>query len=164
MTRPRKKRVHCWKLAAVKKASKVSESVIAEPQSSSENDNKVLILDDSEILEDYNDEELEKLLVWKEGSSLPARAAYTGDSRWTNSRRDVKKRLQNDAKSLPKIWTFFPRNNSVNSLESPEMTFENLQAPSESLILESLEKLNQQINLTPNIVKKNRIEEFINRT
>ena len=144
MTRPRKNTVLCRKLAAAKRIH-VSDDVDAGQQTDSEND-EVLILDDADISEDCQDEVLEKLLVWKDGASLPSRAAYTGDSRWTAWRRDLKKqRLHNSAKNVPKIWSFFPKMNPGNS-----------QTTLESPILVSLEKLDQQINQTPNVAKERR--------
>lgn len=101
-------------------------------------------MDEADVSEDCQDKVLEQILVWKDSASLPSRAAYTGDSRWTAWRRDVKKqRLHDSVKNVPKIWNFFPRSNP-----------ETLQITMESPILVALEKLSQLINLTPNVVKE----------
>jgi hypothetical protein len=141
MTRPRKKTVHCRNLAAAKQ-NQVTDDVDVGEQT--ESDDEVLLLDDVVITESCQDQVLEQMLVWKDGATLPSRSAYTGDSRWTAWRRDVKKqRLLDSSSNVTKIWDFFPK-------KIPDIPRIILESP----ILLALKNLNAQINLTPNAVQE----------
>ena len=91
MTRPRKNTVLCRKLAASKRCQS-SDDVEPQSQTESESEDEVICFRDGE------------------GASLPSRSAYTGDSRWTVWRREVKKqRFHDSVKNDSKIWSFFPK-------------------------------------------------------
>ena len=139
MTRPRKKTVLCRGLAAAKRAR---TSANVDQQTESESDDDVLVLDDISVSEDAQSLILEKLLVWNDNATPRSKAAYTGDSRWTAWRRELNKQRRHESvKNDPKIWRFFPKTAS-----------ENPKAAVESPIMLALQKLKEQIPLTPNTV------------
>lgn len=121
-------------------------SAEADQQSDSDSEDEVVVLEDGSVSDDAQDSILEKLLMWNEDATLPCKAGYTGDSRWTAWRREKKKQKRHESvKTVPKIWSFFPRADS----EAPQVI-------TECPIFRVLQALNEQIDITANVVTERR--------
>ena len=151
MTRPSRKTVHCRQLASAASASagakRQGQQVVADDSmdSQSESDDDVFVLGDAEL--EIPSRSVEQLLVWKEGAGSVLRPVYTGDSRTTLWRRENKKqRRHSSVKDVPSITKYFPvvENDRVDK-NTPE-----------DIISLSIEKLNTEINVSPNAIIENK--------
>ena len=105
---PSKKIVQCRNLAASKR-NQVTDDVDVGQLFEPESDNEVLF-DDAVVTEACQDQVLQQMLVWKDGSTLPSPSAHIGDGGWTAWRLDVKnQQLLDSSKNVNKIWDFFPK-------------------------------------------------------
>jgi hypothetical protein len=154
MPRPRKNMVLCRRLVAAASArahsSRTSSTAEAEVNQESESDADIQILGDDFSECEIRVASIEPLLVWKEGDDSSLRFAYIGDSRRTFFRKENQtKRCLNSVKDDPKIWNFYPKEVDSNKTDP---------IPAISPIAVAMEKLNADINVTPNVIveKQNR--------
>lgn len=164
MPRPKKVLAHCRRLAASASAAAASNQRSRSIDTSDEVESEVLeeFYDSSESLSDEdipmmmvhheistdafmdsisNSDNL-SLLVWKDGAGSSLRPVYTGNSRTTLWRKEVKKRKRHESvENIPKITTFF--------------TATSVQTRSRLMTVDvALQLLNQECTITPKILRQ----------
>lgn len=155
MGRLSKKTLQCRKLAANASArvfARRSHLAVDEEHSQdsgqSSNDEEILFIND-EFPDDYVeiDDALAAVskLSWKDGAGSSIRPVYTGDSRTTRWRRELKKQRRHESvKNVAKITTFFSR---AQHEQAPMLTFEPITISIETAI----QKLDNEIDISPNM-------------